>query len=70
MGFKSDIEIAQEAKMKEIREIADSLGIPEDYVENYGRYKAKIDYRYYKDELESRPDAKLILVTAITQRGE
>ena len=43
MGFKSDIEIAQEAKMKEIREIADSLGIPEDYVENYGRYKAKID---------------------------
>ena len=72
MGFKSDIEIAQEAKMKEIREIADSLGIPEDYVENYGRYKAKIDYRYYKDELESRPDAKLILVTAInpTPAGE
>ena len=51
MGFKSDIEIAQEAKMKEIREIADSLGIPEDYVENYGRYKAKIDYRYYKGNL-------------------
>lgn len=72
MGFKSDIEIAQEAEMKVINEVADSLGIPDKYVENYGKYKAKIDYRYYKDELESRPDSKVILVTAInpTPAGE
>ena len=72
MGFKSDIEIAQEAQMKVINEIADSIGIPDKYVENYGKYKAKIDYRYYKDELETRPDAKVILVTAInpTPAGE
>ena len=72
MGFKSDIEIAQEAEMKVINKVADSLGIPDKYVENYGKYKAKIDYRYYKDELESRPDSKVILVTAInpTPAGE
>ncbi|MEO2262723.1 formate--tetrahydrofolate ligase [Dorea sp. YH-dor228] len=72
MGFKSDIEIAQEAEMKVINEVADSLGIPDKYVENYGKYKAKIDYRYYKEELESRPDSKVILVTAInpTPAGE
>ena len=72
MGFKRDIEIAQEAQMKVINEIADSIGIPDKYVENYGKYKAKIDYRYYKDELETRPDAKVILVTAInpTPAGE
>ena len=72
MGFKSDIEIAQEAEMKVINEVDDSLGIPDKYVENYGKYKAKIDYRYYKDELESRPDSKVILVTAInpTPAGE
>ena len=72
MGFKSDIEIAQEAEMKVINEIADSIGIPDKYVENYGKYKAKVDYRYYKDELADRPDAKVILVTAInpTPAGE
>lgn len=72
MGFKSDIEIAQEAEMKVINEVADSLGIPDKYVENYGKYKAKIDYRYYKEELEGRPDSKVILVTAInpTPAGE
>lgn len=72
MGFKSDIEIAQEAEMKVINEVADSIGIPDKYVENYGKYKAKIDYRYYTDELEERKDAKLILVTAInpTPAGE
>lgn len=72
MGFKSDIEIAQEAKMKVINEVADSIGIPDKYVENYGKYKAKIDYRYYTDELEGRKDAKLVLVTAInpTPAGE
>lgn len=72
MGFKSDIEIAQEAEMKVINEVADSIGIPDKYVENYGKYKAKIDYRYYTDELEGRKDAKLVLVTAInpTPAGE
>lgn len=72
MGFKSDIEIAQEAEMKVINEVADSIGIPDKYVENYGKYKAKIDYRYYTDELEERKDAKLVLVTAInpTPAGE
>ncbi|WP_138264233.1 formate--tetrahydrofolate ligase [[Clostridium] hylemonae] len=72
MGFKSDIEIAQGAEMKVINDIASSIGIPDRYVENYGKYKAKIDYRYYTDELAERPDAKLILVTAInpTPAGE
>lgn len=72
MGYKSDIEIAQEAEMKVINEIADSIGIPDKFVENYGKYKAKIDYRYYADELSERPDAKVILVTAInpTPAGE
>ena len=72
MGFKSDIEIAQEAEMKVINEVADSIGIPDKYVENYGKYKAKIDYRYYTDELEERKDAKLVHVTAInpTPAGE
>lgn len=72
MGFKSDIEIAQETEMKVINEIADSMGIPDRYVENYGKYKAKIDYRYYNEELEDRKDAKVVLVTAInpTPAGE
>lgn len=72
MGFKSDIEIVQEAQPKLINEVADYVGIPDKYVENYGKYKAKIDYRYYNDELVNRPDAKLILVTAInpTPAGE
>lgn len=72
MGYKSDIEIAQDAKMKRINDIAASIGIPDRYIENYGRYKAKIDYRYYTDELADRPDAKLVLVTAInpTPAGE
>lgn len=72
MGYKSDIEIAQEANVKPISEIAGALGIPEKYIENYGPYKAKIDYRYFNDELKDRPDAKLVLVTAInpTPAGE
>lgn len=71
MGFKSDIEIAQEAKIRPVSEIAKKLEIPEEYIENYGRYKAKIDFRYYK-EIKDRPDAKLVLVTAInpTPAGE
>jgi formate--tetrahydrofolate ligase len=65
MGFKSDIEIAQESEPRLINEIADSLDIDDKYVENYGKYKAKIDYELLK-EYEDQPDGKLILVTAIT----
>jgi formate--tetrahydrofolate ligase len=65
MGFKSDIEIAQEASPKKITEIAASLGIDEKYIEQYGNYKAKIDYNYLKDHADA-PNGKLILVTAIT----
>ena len=44
MAFKSDIEIAQEAKPKDIREIAKKLNIKEDDIDLYGKYKAKVDY--------------------------
>ena len=65
MSYKSDIEIAQEAEMKVINDVAEELQIPEEYVENYGKYKAKIDYNILQ-EYKDRPDGKLILVTAIT----
>ena len=70
--FKSDIQIAQEAEMQVINNIADKAGIPDKYVENYGKYKAKVDYRYLQNELKDAPDANLILVTAInpTPAGE
>lgn len=70
--FLSDIEIAQQAKMEVINKIADKIGIPEKYVENYGKYKAKVDYRYLQNELKNNKDAKLVLVTAInpTPAGE
>jgi len=70
--FLSDIEIAQQTEMEVINNIADKLEIPSDYVENYGRYKAKIDYRYLQNELKNNKDAKLVLVTAInpTPAGE
>ena len=63
--FKSDIEIAQECQLKTINEIAEKLNIPDEYVENYGKYKGKIDYKIL-DEKKDNPDGKLILVTAIT----
>ena len=71
MGFKSDIEIAQETQMTVINEIADKLDIHDEYVENYGKYKAKIDYRMLK-QYQDKPNGKLILVTAInpTPAGE
>lgn len=72
MGFKSDIEIAQEATMQPVNDIAAKLDIPDEYIENYGKYKAKIDFRYYNDVLKDRPNAKVVLVTAInpTPAGE
>lgn len=68
--MKTDIEIAQSYKMKPITEIAEKVGIPEDYLEAYGRYKAKIDTAFLKNE--TRKDGKLVLVTAInpTPAGE
>ena len=65
MAIMSDIEIAQACEKEKITAIAARAGIPEDYLELYGNYKAKIDYRYLKDHAD-RPDGKLILVTAIT----
>ena len=64
--MKTDIEIAQSTPMKNIMEIAARAGIDEKYVEQYGRYKAKIDLSLLGEE---RPQGKLILVTAITRRG-
>jgi len=63
--LKSDIEIAQAAKMKNIKEIAEALGIDEKYLELYGNYKAKVQLGIL-DELKGRPDGKYIDVTAIT----
>ena len=70
MGFKSDIEIAQETPMEQITVIADKLGIEDRYLEQYGKYKAKIDYNLLKET--KAEDGKLILVTAInpTPAGE
>jgi len=62
---KSDIEIAQEAKMLPINEITDRLGIPADMVENYGKYKAKISLELL-DYIKDRPQGKYVVVTAIT----
>ena len=61
-----DIEIAQAATMLPITEIAAKVGILEEELELYGRYKAKIDYMALLKRLESRPDGKIIDVTAIT----
>ena len=70
MGFKSDIEIAQECEMLPITQIAEKAGIDDKYLEQYGKYKAKIDYNLLKES--DKKDGKLILVTAInpTPAGE
>jgi len=70
--YLSDIEIAQQAEVQLINNIAEKMEIPDKYVENYGKYKAKIDYRYLQSELRDNENAKLILVTAInpTPAGE
>ena len=67
----SDIEIAQAAKIKPIREVAMKLGIPDSAISPYGHYKAKISLDYI-DTLKGKPNGKLILVTAIspTPAGE
>lgn len=70
MGFKSDIEIAQEATPKHIKEISKKLGLTEDDIELYGKYKAKLDYNLLNNGTGKK--AKLILTTAInpTPAGE
>lgn len=65
MAMRSDIEIAQSSEMRPITEIAKKLGIGDEYLEQYGKYKAKISDRLLKDNSD-KPDGKLILVTAIT----
>ena len=69
--MKTDLEIAQEAVMEPIGRVAEKLGIPEEALELYGRYKAKISDEYL-DQTADRPEGKLILVTAInpTPAGE
>ncbi len=64
MAYLSDIEIAQSAQMKPITEIARVAGVDEDYLEQYGKYKAKVDYSLLKES--ARGNGKLVLVTAIT----
>jgi formate--tetrahydrofolate ligase len=67
----SDIEIARDARMKPIREVATKLGIPEEHLLPYGHTKAKISMKFV-ESLQGKPDGKLILVTAIspTPAGE
>lgn len=69
--MKTDVQIAQEAKMLPIKDIAKDLGISEDEIINYGKYKAKISLDVYK-RLKDKKDGKLVLVTAInpTPAGE
>ncbi len=69
--FKTDLQIAQECKMEHILRVAEKAGIPEEYVDCYGKYKGKISDKYY-NEIKDKPDAKLILVTAVnpTPAGE
>jgi formate--tetrahydrofolate ligase len=65
-SMPSDIEIAQQARLRRISRVAlERLGIPEDHLEPYGHYKAKVSLDYLAG-LESRPDGKLVLVTAMT----
>ncbi len=69
--MKSDIQIAQEASMVHIKEVAASIGIPEEDLEFYGKYKAKLSDDVY-EKTKNNPDGKLVLVTAInpTPAGE
>ena len=65
MEYKTDIEIAQACEKERITAIAERAGIPGEYIEQYGNYKAKVDYKFLRDRADT-PDGKLILVTAIT----
>ena len=69
--FKTDLQIAQECKMEHILTVAEKAGIPEEYVDCYGKYKGKISSKYF-DQIKDNADGKLILVTAVnpTPAGE
>lgn len=69
--MKTDIQIAQEAQMMPIKEVAAKAGLTEDDLELYGKYKAKLSDEYW-DKIKENPDGKLVLVTAInpTPAGE
>ena len=69
--MKTDIQIAQEAKMEHIKDVAARAGIAEDELEFYGKYKAKLSDELW-DRIKDREDGKLVLVTAInpTPAGE
>ncbi len=64
MAYLSDIEISQRCSMRPIFAVAETAGIGEEYLEQYGRYKAKVDFRFLNES--KKPDGKLVLVTAIT----
>lgn len=66
-----DIDIARQAKLKNITEVTKKLNIPEEYIESYGKYKAKVSYKLLK-ELKDKRNGKLVLVTSInpTPLGE
>ncbi len=70
--MKTDIEIAREAEPKTIDKIADKLGIGEEYLERYGKFKSKVDLSINHEKLKDSKNGKLILVTAIspTPAGE
>ncbi|MGL6268387.1 MAG: formate--tetrahydrofolate ligase, partial [Chitinophagaceae bacterium] len=70
MAFLSDIEIAQQATPQDVRKIAEKLGLTEEDLDLYGKYKAKVDYNLLKKDTGKK--AKLILTTAInpTPAGE
>ena len=65
MEYMTDIEIAQACQKERIGTVAERAGIPEEYLELYGNYKAKVDYKFLRDSAD-KPDGRLILVTAIT----
>ena len=69
--MKTDIQIAQEAELRHIKEVAADYGIQEDDLEMYGKYKTKLSDQLWQ-QVKDRPDGKLVLVTAInpTPAGE
>ena len=67
MGYLSDIEIAQAANPKDIRDIARKLGLTEDDLELYGKYKAKVDYNLLKQPSVKKP--RLILTTSVDRKS-
>ena len=70
--MKTDIDIAREAAIDPIQSIAEKLGIEDKYLEQYGKFKAKIDLSIIPEKLQDNDNGKLILVTAIspTPAGE